>query len=203
MRVKRLLGKVTLANQLTFLRLVAVPFFVLAVLSGHFGTALGLFVAAGVTDLLDGLTARLLKQRTPLGAYLDPAADKLLMTAAFIVLSDYPSMFKHVPLVNRLPLWLAILAISRDVFIVAVALMMYLAYGRTRFEPTAWGKMTTVAEMVTIGSFLTANALRVTHPVLDGLVWITLALILLSGFNYLWLTGRAVWEEGPGAPPAD
>ena len=197
MGIKRLLGIVTLANQLTFLRLVAVPFFVLAILSGRFDIALALFIAAAVTDLLDGLTARMLRQRTPLGAYLDPAADKLLMTAAFILMTDYPSMFKDIPMVARLPIWLSVLAISRDIFIVLIALLMYLAYGRTRFEPTLWGKLTTIAEALLIGIYLLANAIGRSLLVLDVAKWITLALILYSGFHYLFHAARMVREEGP------
>lgn len=199
MGVKRLLGSLTLANQLTFLRLVGVPFFVLAVLSARFDIALGLFIAAAVTDLLDGLTARLLKQRTPLGAYLDPAADKLLMTAAFILLTDYPSMFKDIEMAARLPIWLSVLAISRDIFIVLVALLMYLAYGRTRFEPTLWGKLTTIAEALLIGVYLLANAIGRTSIALDLVKWTTLALILFSGFHYLFHASRMVRDEGPEA----
>jgi len=190
---------VTLANQLTFLRLVGVPFFVLAILSARFDIALALFVAAALTDLLDGLTARLLKQRTPLGAYLDPAADKLLMTAAFILLTDYPSMFKDIEMVARLPIWLSVLAISRDIFIVLVALLMYVAYGRTRFEPTVWGKLTTIAEALLIGIYLLANAIGRTSIALDLARWTTLALILFSGFHYLFHATRVVRDEGPEA----
>jgi len=197
MGIKRLLGIVTLANQLTFLRLVAVPFFVLAILNGRFDIALALFIGAAVTDLLDGLTARMLRQRTPLGAYLDPAADKLLMTAAFILMTDYPSMFKDIPMVARLPIWLSVLAISRDIFIVLIALLMYLAYGRTRFEPTLWGKLTTIAEALLIGIYLLANAISRSSLVLDVAKWITLALILYSGFHYLFHAARMVREEGP------
>jgi cardiolipin synthase len=197
MGIKRLLGIVTLANQLTFLRLVAVPFFVLSILSARFDIALALFIGAAVTDILDGVTARMLRQRTPLGAYLDPAADKLLMTAAFILMTDYPSMFKDIEMAARLPIWLSVLAISRDIFIVLIALLMYLAYGRTRFEPTLWGKLTTVAEALWIGVYLLANALGRTTIVLDIATWVTLALILYSGFHYLFHAARMVRDEGP------
>jgi len=197
MGIKRLLGIVTLANQLTFLRLVAVPFFVLSILSARFDIALALFIGAAVTDILDGVTARMLRQRTPLGAYLDPAADKLLMTAAFILMTDYPSMFKDIEMAARLPIWLSVLAISRDIFIVLIALLMYLAYGRTRFEPTIWGKLTTVAEALLIGIYLLANALGRTTIVLDIATWVTLALILYSGFHYLFHAARMVRDEGP------
>lgn len=201
MNLRQLLGNVTLANQLTFLRLVAVPFFILSVLGARFGLALGLFVAAAVTDLLDGLTARMLRQGTPLGTFLDPAADKILMVTAFVLLTDYPTMFQQIPMTNRLPVTLTILAICRDVFIVVTALALYLAYGMGRFVPTIWGKLTTVAEVLTIGVLLLLNALGRTHPIFDVAIWTTLALILFSGFHYLWRTvGLMRATESPAGP---
>jgi cardiolipin synthase len=199
--LRKKLGNLTLANQLTFLRLVAVPFFILSVLQARFDWALAIFVAAGITDLLDGLIARLFRQRTALGAYLDPAADKILLVAAFVLLTQYPSMFQAIPMVNRLPIWLTVLMISRDVFIVSVALMLYLAYGATRFEPTLWGKITTVVEIVTIGVFLLFNHLQVQHAVVEAMVWLALACVLGSGLHYLWRTVRRVRAEGVDRHP--
>ena len=113
-RSKRILAQLNLANQLTFLRLVLIPFFMLAILHGRFGLALGLFAAASITDMLDGLSARWFGG-TKLGAYLDPAADKLLLFAAFVMLTDYPSMLGEINFAARIPLWLTVLTISRDV----------------------------------------------------------------------------------------
>jgi len=199
MKFKILLGSLTLANQLTFLRLVAVPFFILAVLEGRFAVALALFAAAALTDLADGLIARWFRQGTPLGAYLDPAADKLLLTAGFVLLTDYPAMFQGIEMVARIPLWLTILTISRDVLIVAIALILYLAAGETRFPPTLWGKLTAAAESLTVGLFLLYNALGRRAPVLEYMVWLTLMLTLVSGFHYLWRTVRGLREENPGS----
>jgi len=112
-------------------------------------------------------------------------------------MTDYPSMFKDIAMAARLPIWLSVLAISRDIFIVLIALLMYLAYGRTRFEPTLWGKLTTVAEALLIGVYLLANALGRTTIVLDIATWVTLALILYSGFHYLFHAARMVRDEGP------
>jgi cardiolipin synthase (CMP-forming) len=190
-------GNLTLANQLTFLRLLAVPFFILAILNARFDLALWLFGGAGLTDLLDGLIARVFRQRTPLGAYLDPAADKLLLTAAFVLLTDYPSMFQDIPMANRIPIWLTTLTISRDVFIVAVSLMLYLAYGVSKFRPTLLGKTTTVAEILTIGLFLLFNHLGHEHWILQAACWTTLTLTLLSGFDYLGRTVGMVRAKGP------
>jgi len=200
MGFKRVLGNVTLANQLTFLRLVATPFLILAILRGRFDVALALFGVAAATDLLDGLTARLFRQETSLGAYLDPAADKILSTASFLLLTDYPSLFKSIPMTVRIPVWLTVLTISRDVFIVAVALMLFLAYG-TAVRPTLWGKLTTASESLCLGLFLLCNQLGRDHVVLDVVVWITLALILISGFDYLRRTVRKVGAEEPRPRP--
>lgn len=197
MNLKILLGNLTLANQLTFLRLVAVPFFILAVLDARFDIALWLFIAAAVTDLLDGLIARAFRQRTALGAYLDPAADKLLLTAAFVLMTQYPAMFQEIPMANRIPIWLTTLAISRDVLIVAVCLMLYLAYGVTRFQPTRTGKVTTVSETLCLGLYLLYNRMGRSHWLLELFVWLTLTLTLISGFHYLSRTVRMVRAQGP------
>ncbi len=196
-RFKRLLAQLNLANQLTFLRLVLIPFFVIAVLEGRFGVALGLFAAAAVTDLLDGLSARLLKEGTPLGAYLDPAADKLLLVAAFVLLTDYPVMLRDVPMTHRIPLWLTVLTISRDVLIVAIASLLYVTRTQTRFPPSIWGKLTTTTEFVMIALFLLFNRLGSGSRVLEVMVWLTLAMILLSGFHYLGRTIRMLSQPKP------
>jgi cardiolipin synthase len=198
--LKTRVGHLTLANQLTFLRLVAVPFFILSVVEARFGLALAIFVAAGVTDLLDGLVARVFRQRTALGSYLDPAADKLLLIAAFVLLTRYPNLFQGIPMTNRIPIGLTILVISRDVLIVAIALMLHLAYGQSRFEPSIWGKITTGAEVVTAGLVLLCNHFRWESPIVGVAITTTLVLILVSGFHYLWRTVRHVREKGPDHP---
>jgi len=196
MNLRGILAQLTLANQLTFLRLVAVPFFILAILQGRFGLALALFVGAALTDLLDGLSARLFGQSTPLGAYLDPAADKLLLTAGFVLLTEYPKMFREIDLVARIPIWLTVLTISRDVLIVGIALVLYLAGGQRRFRPSIWGKLTTVCGSATVGCFLLFNVLGQRSLLLDVLVWVTLVLTLVSGFHYLSRTIRALGTDG-------
>jgi len=198
--LKTKVGNLTLANQLTFLRLVAVPFFILTVLDARFGVALAIFVAAGVTDLLDGLIARVFQQRTALGAYLDPAADKLLLTAGFVLLTKYPNLLQTIPMTNRIPMFLTILVISRDVLIVVIAWMLHLAYGKTRFKPTVWGKITTGTELVTIGIVLLCNHLQREPLIVHVAIAATLTMVLVSGFHYLWRTVRVVHEQGPEHP---
>lgn len=200
MKFRQILGTLTLANQLTFLRLVALPFFILSVINGRFDVALGIFVAAAMTDLLDGLIARWFGQSTALGTYLDPAADKLLLGSGFVLLTEYPNMFQDIPMANRIPIWLTTLTITRDVLIVAVAVMLYLAYGETRFRPSIFGKLTTLAEILTVGLFLLFNHLEQRPAALDVAVYGTLVLLWTSGLHYIWWTMGRVRAQG--LPPA-
>ena len=197
MHLKRILAQLTLANQLTFLRLVLIPFFVISVLEGRFGVALGLFVTAAVTDLLDGLSARMLGGGTALGAYLDPAADKLLLVTAFVLLTDYPVMLQDVAMIHRIPLWLTVLSISRDVLIVAVSLLLYLTRTQTRFPPSIWGKLTTTVEFLLVAMVLLFNRLELNAKALDAMIWWTLGMILVSGFHYLGSTIKLLSAKKP------
>ena len=134
------LRNLTFANQLTILRIVLIPAFVLLVVYGRLGAALLVFVTAGATDALDGLIARRAGQRTSLGAWLDPMADKLLLVTTFIVLT-----LPGITLTNHLPLWLTVVVISRDVVILAVVAIVNLAIGPRTFRPSLLGKATTAA----------------------------------------------------------
>jgi cardiolipin synthase len=186
--LREVLRNFTFANQLTFLRLIAIPFFIIALLTNRPGIALALFAAAAVTDAFDGLIARYLRQTTALGAFLDPAADKLLMTAAFICLTipDHPKLLPDYVAANHVPIQLTILTISRDTFIILTSIILYLVYGITKFPPTIWGKITTFAEMATISIFLVENVRGDPSTIVDYAVWITLALVVGSGFHYIY-----------------
>ncbi len=178
----------TLANLLTIARMVMVPAFIMLVVSNHPGWALAIFATAGISDALDGFIARRFGQGTSLGAFLDPIADKMLITAALVVLSlpDHPASFPHFFLLNRFPILLTILTISRDVLIVLIALVIHLATGLTRFPPTLYGKITTVIQVVTVGVILLYNTLGILSTVVvPFLIWLTLAATLFSGFHYI------------------
>src|SRR2546422_8025517 len=126
----------TTANQLTILRIVFVPVFIILLVYDEVGWALGTFVAAGITDVLDGVIARRFRQRTSIGAVLDPLADKLLMTASILILS-LPQMEFH----TTIPRWLRIVIIFRDVLILLVSLIVVLMGGwRVRSEERRVGK---------------------------------------------------------------
>ena len=120
----------TAANQLTILRMLIIPAFVILLLYGYRGWALVSFFIAGITDLLDGLIARRTGQKTTLGAWLDPMADKLLLVTMFVMLT-----LPGIGLSNRLPLWFTVLVISRDVAIVLTVAVVNLAVGPRTFRP--------------------------------------------------------------------
>ena len=172
----------TLANQFTLLRLALVPFFVLAVLDGRYGWALALLVAAGLSDFLDGLLARWLKQRTPLGSYLDPIADKLLLSTSFVVLA----------VAHNVPWTLTILVLSRDILIVAVAAVVIIGAGFRPFPPSVLGKACTTAQIVAVFVVVLEEVAPSDWLLVfkEATLWITAALTVLSGLHYAYRTGR-------------
>ena len=180
----------TLANQLTFLRILLIPLFALLVAYGYPGSALLVFLTAGLTDALDGLIARWAHQRTSLGAWLDPMADKLLLLTAFTVLT-LPGM----ALTNHVPLWLTILIISRDVMIVGVVAIVNLAIGHRTFRPSIWGKAATAIYISTAVVFMYFNYRRESSVLIDAMVWLSLAVTLVSGGDYI-LKMRRLINEG-------
>src|SRR5918993_6038255 len=134
----------TPANQLTFMRMLLIPAFVILLIYGHRGWALIVFIVAGITDLFDGLVARMTGERTDLGAWLDPMADKLLLVTMFVMLT-LPEIGEP----NRLPLWFTVLVISRDVAIVVTVAVINLAIGARTFPPSLYGKVATALYIVT------------------------------------------------------
>jgi cardiolipin synthase len=190
----------TIANQLTIVRMGMIPLLITLILSNHPAWALLVFILAGITDALDGIIARRYKQSSELGAFLDPMADKLLMTALFIVLSipDHPQSLPDFEAANHLPVYLTVVTISRDVFIVMISLVIHLTTGHVRFKPTVLGKATTVVQVVTVGTVLLCNSLDRSMPILiSGLVWLTLAMTLSSGLHYIHHATRVAASATP------
>lgn len=170
----------TPANLLTLSRMGLVPVFALCMLYGHPGWALVTFVVAGATDLLDGLIARWTQQQTTLGAWLDPMADKLLLLTMFVMLT-----LPDLGLAYRLPLWLTVLVISRDVAIVLTAAVINLAVARRTFKPSLFGKAATGIYILTGVVALYANYGGVPAGAMDALVYLCLAITLVSAVDYL------------------
>jgi cardiolipin synthase len=172
------------ANQLTILRIVFIPIFLILLTDGKHGWALGIFVAAGVTDVLDGIIARRFGQKTSIGTVLDPLADKLMMVTSIIILSLPQMGFPNV-----LPRWLMILLVTRDIFMMLVSLIIVLMVGWRFFRPSIYGKANTVMQVLMVMAVLYANHLGHPVPQLRVLYYITGALTAFSGLHYL-ITGR-------------
>lgn len=166
-------------NIFSLLRILLIPGFLYLMLQNKILHALTVFLIASATDILDGMAARILHQKTKIGGLLDPAADKLLMTSAIIILSipsvSYP---------NTIPLWLALAIIGRDVAIVTAALVIYLWRGQTKFPPSLLGKTSTVCQMGVILFVLLLNVWERTPDFLTLLYILTFVLTILSGLGY-------------------
>jgi cardiolipin synthase len=177
----------TIANQLTLLRMLLIPAFVILTLYGEFGWALAVFAFAGLTDLLDGVAARAAGQKSELGAWLDPAADKLLLVTTFIVLT-----LPNIGLVNRLPLWLTILVISRDVGIVLTVAIVNLAIGPRTFKPSPLGKLATALFMFACVVVMLFNYLGYHSRFVDAAIWMSLVITIASGVDYVWRIAKII-----------
>src|SRR2546422_7692115 len=178
----------TTANQLTILRIVFVPVFIILLAYHELGWALGTFVAAGVTDVLDGVIARRFGQKTSIGAVLDPLADKLLMTASILILS-LPQMEFH----NTIPRWLMIIVICRDVFILLVSLIVVLMVGWRVFTPSPYGKASTFMQVLMVLTVLYVNWKHVAVPELHVLFYMTCLMTGFSGVHCL-VRGLRHWH---------
>jgi cardiolipin synthase len=180
----------TIANLLTILRLILIPVFVSCIFYQRFLLALTVFFVAAITDGLDGLVARALNQKTPLGEILDPMADKLLLVTAFIVLSL--PRFTTLP---PLPFWLTAAVISRDIFIVLGALVINIVTGFSQFRPSIPGKINTLVQIITIVLFLTANVAHLLEDWLPGVYLLALGMTVFSGLHYLLHVNRLMRKE--------
>ena len=163
----------TLANKITVLRILAVPCFVIALVEHHWRLAQVLFIASVFSDALDGAIARLRGERTPLGTFLDPMADKFLLLAATVTLTY----------LGYLPLWVFVVVLSRDVLIIMGWLLVYLLTANRRIEPRPLGKVTTTVQMATVIAIL----LRFPEPFTHGLIMAMTAANIVSALDYIWI----------------
>ena len=186
----------TAPNQITLLRLIFIPFVIITIVDGDWPWALGLLIAAGVSDALDGLLARTLHQQTLLGQYLDPIADKLLLSSLFLVLS----------FVKKVPWKYTVLVFSRDLCIVATAVVLYATVGFRDFRPSIFGKINTFCQIVAIFCVVLAQLMPV-----PSVLWLerfflyaTFTFTLVSGIHYILLTGHRLRADHPasGAAPS-
>jgi cardiolipin synthase len=201
-RVEEKLRPLTLPNFITFMRMAMVPFFVLAVSERDFGLALWILIIAGLTDAFDGFLARRMNMRSRIGAYLDPLADKMLITVAYIALT--------IPFGQEvvIPLWLTILALFRDFLIMLVAGVLYMVEHIREFPPSPLGKATTLAQVVTIAVVLLANVTPIPWWIPEVCFYGSFGLVIVSGFNYIYRVSRFVEDarlerEGESSAQSD
>jgi cardiolipin synthase len=186
----------TVANLLTFLRIGLIPLFAIMLVYHREGWALILFTIAGVSDGVDGFLARRMKQESELGQFLDPIADKLLMTTAFIMLT-IPSVFgaglRHLPV----PFWVTACVIGRDVAIVAVAGAINVFTGFRGFKPSWLGKASTFVQVVGVILILVAAVCPWFNGIYLPTVYTTVAAFaVFSGVHYIFHVAKLMRESG-------
>lgn len=173
--------ELTLATKITLIRLILVPILVFFTLNGDFKVSFAVFSIAAITDGLDGFVARKFNQRSNLGAILDPASDKILMLTTFAMLS-----LPKVANPNRIPQWLFLSILIRDLIIVSGVLFLRVFYNVRKFSPSIWGKLTTGFEAVTAGFVFLGNAISSSFNFLIPFYFFTFLFVFISGIDYSW-----------------
>lgn len=176
-------------NLLTLMRLFIIPFLIITILDGNYQVAFGLFLLAGLSDALDGLVARMLRQRTTLGQYLDPIADKLLLSTLFVV-------FTHVALMPR---YVTVLVFSRDLGILLISTLLFATGTLRDFRPSWFGKLNTLMQIIALTAVLCQKVFAWHHLTLlrDGLVRIIAVMAPLSAAQYAWIVFRRINAQQP------
>lgn len=183
-----------LPNSLSLLRILCIPVFMILIFNRKTFWAFVTLFAAGISDVLDGIAARVRHEKTKFGALLDPAADKLLMTASFIVLSFPALNSPHV-----IPLWLTVIVIGRDVFIVSGAFALYKWRGQKSFPPSITGKASTVCQVTVVLLVLLFNVINISTLYLNWLYLATSFLTILSAIHYTVIGLRMISSPRRGS----
>lgn len=178
---------INIPNILSVIRILLTPLFVIFLFKDFYNLALLIFAIAAISDILDGLFARYLNQRTALGSYLDPVADKLLLTSAFIILA----------VVKMVPGWLAVIVISRDILIILGVVIFSIENVSLVIKPSIASKCTTVAQVSTILFVLLNPDIPGAYIMRWSFYWLTAGLTITSGFHYLYI-GMNIVQKGSG-----
>ncbi len=185
----------TIPNLLSFLRMGLIPVFASLLFYGRYEWALFVFFFAGVSDGIDGYIARRFNQSSSLGTIIDPIADKLLMTTAFILLTlphVLPESNKHFPV----PFWVTASVIGRDVLIVVVAMAIFIMSDFRGFKPSIWGKISTFVQISAIGIILIASIIPdYSGWYLPPIYTLTAALSVISGIHYIFHVAKLMTED--------
>ncbi len=177
---------ITIANVITLLRIFLVPVFVMTVVYKKFEHTLYIFILAAITDALDGLVARLKNQKTTLGAFLDPLADKLLLLTAFLSLT----------FLEIVPKWLTVIIISRDLIVILGWISIYIQTGSTKVEPSIAGKLSNTFQVMTIAGVLVNLNLFRLEWLLQPLYMLTAFFSVLSCIHYIFREIKAYEQSG-------
>ncbi len=183
-------ANLTVPNLITLVRILLTPLFVIFLIQGRYHKALAIFLLAGVSDLADGLIARAWKQKSRLGSYLDPLADKLLMSASFVTLSIY----------HQIPSWLTVIVISRDLALGLGVLIFKLADYPLVITPSLAGKLTTTLQISTVLLVLLGNIWGIPRGVLLLFFWVTGGFTAVSGSHYIYRGLRQVGLSALNGP---
>lgn len=189
----RLSQVLTAPNQLTLLRMIFVPFIVIHLVDGHYLWALIVFVIAGFSDGLDGLLARTLHQQTLLGQYLDPIADKLLLSTVFLVLS----------ILHKIPWKYTVVVFSRDISILAASAVLFAIAGLRNFKPSIFGKANTVSQIgaVFFVLLLQVHTLRWVWIARTVFLRATFIFTIVSALHYVILVQQRLRQHQHALPP--
>jgi cardiolipin synthase len=158
------------------LRIIIIPVFVTAIIYDRYRQALYLFVAAAFTDMLDGLAARLTDQKTPLGTFLDPLADKFLLVTTFILFAVH----------DWIPTWLAVVVISRDLIVVIGWFLLYMITHNSKVEPVALGKAAIALQLILLAYVLLYINMQTLPPPPGAFLFVTAAVTCVSGLHYIY-----------------
>lgn len=182
----------TAPNQLTLLRMIFVPFIVIHLVDGHYRWALVVFVIAGFSDGLDGLLARRLHQQTLLGQYLDPIADKLLLSTVFLVLS----------ILHKIPWKYTVVVFSRDISILAASAVLFAIAGLRNFRPSIFGKANTVSQIAAVFFVLLLQIQPVRWVWIARTVFLraTFLFTIVSALHYVILVQQRLREHQHALP---
>jgi cardiolipin synthase len=175
-----------LPNLITLSRILMIPFFVNFLVYKYYGYAFAIFLLAGISDGLDGFIARSSKQKTKLGTFLDPMADKLLLTASFVTLTA----------LHLIPVWVSIIVISRDIIIIIGALMLILFQDDLKVSPSLTGKATTLFQIVYIVLLLLFIVIGKSIDNIKPIMWIMIGITIASGAQYIYLWFKLLNTNG-------
>jgi cardiolipin synthase len=174
----------TIPNLITAFRIILAPVFVIYLINDRLNAALVVFLICMISDGIDGMVARLFNQKSRLGAYLDPLADKTLLVTAFVLLAVR----------GYLPSWLTVTAIARDVMILLGVLVFHLNRMEIKIRPSAVSKINTCFQFITLSMVLLKGCLLLPPVIYEGLYYVTAAFTIASGLHYMQYGLRAMGE---------